>query len=123
MQTIAVSSSEHQAACKFVNDNDFTIFNDIVNVFLHNRFCLQRFDNVMVDFHVFRITKVFNIKEFLRLVNTFVGKADSLFLFFNRIIRILAFAQSVHELVCDAIKVGGVISLSGNDERCSCFID
>ena len=123
VQTVAVSSSEHQAACEFVNDDDFTVFNDIVDITFHNRFCLQRFDNVMVDFHVFRITKVFNIKEFLRLGNTFVGKADSLFLFFNRIIRILAFAQSVHELVRDTVKVGGVVSLSGNDERCSCFID
>ena len=123
MQTVAVSSSEHQTTCKFVNDDDFTIFNDIVNIAFHDCLCLQGFDNVMVDFHVFRITKVFNIKEFLRFGNTFVGKADSLFLFFNRIIRILAFAQSVHEFVRDTIKVGGVVSLSGNDERCSCFID
>ena len=36
MQTLVIAPAVHQSACEFIDDDDLSVFNDIVNVALHN---------------------------------------------------------------------------------------
>ncbi len=123
MQAVAVSSAEHQSARKFIDDDDLAVFDDIVDITLHDRLCFERFHDVMVDLHVFRITEVLDLEERFRLGNALIGQTDALFLFFDRIVGVLALIQRVDKLVRDPVKIRRFVALTGNDQRRSRFID
>ena len=110
MKTVAVSPSEHETACKLIDDDDFSVLYDIVHITLHDGSGFKCLHYVMVDFHVFRVTEVFDGKEFLRLFHTRISKPYFLFLFLNG--KVLAGLQGLHKSVGSLIKVGGIVSLT-----------
>ena len=121
VEPVAVSSSEHETACKFINNDDFSILYYIVHIPFHYGSGFKSFQNVMVYFHVFRVTEVFNVKEFFRFGHACVCQTYSLFLFFN--CEIIFLFQGFNKSVCNLIKIRRLVSLSGNNQRCSCFIN
>ena len=123
MESVAVSSSEHETTCKFVNYNYFAVSYDIVYITLHHVTCFQRLKNVMVYFHVFRIGEVFDTEVFFALFYTGIGKCYLLILLFDSEIVIFAFLKCPYESVCPLIHIGRLIASSRNDERSSGFVD
>ena len=123
MQTVAVASAEHQTTCKLIDDDDFSVLNDVVHIALHDRLCLECLDHMMVDLHVFRIAEVLNLEELFCLGDALIGQTDAFFLFLDRIVGVLALIQRIDKFVRDPIQIRRFITLSGNDQRRSRLID
>ena len=95
----------------------------------------------MLDLKVLRICKVLNIKEFLNLLHTLLGKIDNLILLiYNKVTGLDNFLThdgchlshlmagfSTLQLLCkdiaNLIQLGGFTTLTGNDQRCTCLIN
>ena len=121
MESAVIAASEHETACKFIDDDDFPVFHDVVHIPLHDISGLQGFQNVVVDFHVFRVAEVIDAEELLCFFNAFFRQTDSLFLLFDG--EVLFIAQSLYKPVCRLVQVRGLVPSAGNNQRCSGFID
>ena len=123
MQTVAVASAEHQTTRKLIDDDDFSVLDDIVDIPLHDCLRLKCLDHMVIDFHILRIAEILDLKELLRLGDTLIGQTDAFFLFLDRIVSILTLIQRIDEFIRDPIQIGRFITLSGNDQRRSRLID
>ena len=108
---------------------------------MHQIMCTKCKDDVVLDFQVFRICQVLDIKEFLNLLDTLLGKVDDLvLLIYDEVTGLdnllthdgchlghfmagLTTLQLLCKDIAHFIKLGGLAALSGNDQRCTCFID
>ena len=95
----------------------------------------------MLDLKVLRICKILNIKEFLNLLHTLLGKVDNLILLiYNKVTSLDNFLThdgchlshlmagfSTLQLLCkdiaNLIQLGGLAALTGNDQRSTSLID
>ena len=95
----------------------------------------------MLDLQVLRISKVLNIKEFLNLLHTLLGKVDDLVFLINyevtgldnffthdgchlgHLVAGFTTLQLLCKDIAHFIKLGGLAALSGNDQRCTCLVD
>ena len=141
MKTIGVTTTRHDTSGKLINDQDLVIFYNIILILVHQIMCTKCKDDVVLDLQVFRICQVLDIKEFLNLLDTLLGKVDDLiFLIYNEVTGLdnllthdgchlghLMAGLTTLQLLCKdiahLIKLGGLAALSGNDQRCTCLID
>ena len=121
VEAVAVTASVHETSGKFVNNDDFAVFHDVIHVALHSVSCLQCFLDVMVDFHVFRITQVIDREVSFRLVNTFFRQCHTFVFFFNG--EVFFITQALYETVCNLIQVCRLVPSAGNNQRRSGFVD
>ena len=70
VQAVAITSALHNTAGKFINNQHFIIFNNVVDVAFHNIICTQSVVDMVVDFKVLDITQVFKFKISFCLANT-----------------------------------------------------
>ena len=86
MKTIGVTTARHDTSGKLINDQDLVIFYNIILILVHQIMCTKCKDDVVLDLQVFRICQVLDIKEFLNLLDTLLGKVDDLiFLIYNEV--------------------------------------
>ena len=78
MQTVIETTAQHLTTGEFVDDDNFAVLYDIVNVFPHDTICLQCLIDMVQQGHVFRIHQVFDCKIFLCLLDTAAGNGCSL---------------------------------------------
>ena len=83
MQSVAVAASEHHTSGEFVDDDDLSVTDHVVNVPLHHVAGLQGLLDVMVDLHVLRIRKVLDPEVVLTFLDTFFGQGDLVVLFLD----------------------------------------
>ena len=142
MQTIRVTTSRHDTSCKLIDDHNFTIRSyNIILITEHQIVCSECKDNIMLDFQVLRISKVFDVEELLYFLHTIFCQVNCLlFLINNEITSLFDFFShdGIHlgkltacltafQLFCK--NIAGFIqscrlpALSGNDQRCSGLID
>ena len=131
VKSVAVPSSEHHTACKLINDDDFPVSYNIVHIPLHHVSGLESLHYMVVDFHIVGIGKILNSEEALALCHTLLGKGNLIILLvncevpcFNLSVRILrALNKGLNEAVRSPVHVRGLVASSGNDKRCSGFVD
>ena len=141
MQTFIVASAVHQTTRKFVNDDDLALLVDnVLYISLHYAARLDSLIDVMSDSHIFRIGQVLKIEERLSLLYTNRGKRSRLCLFVNDVVYTLfdiflivvllavrfGYLEILHRLckrIGSLVKISGLIALTGNDKRGSCFIN
>ena len=141
MKTIGITTARHDTSGKFIDDQDLVIFYNVILIFMHQVMCTKGKDNVVLDLQILRICQVLDIKEFLNLLDTLLGKVDDLiFLIYNEVTGLdnflthdgchlghLMAGLTTLQLLCKDItyfiKLGGFAALSGNDQRCTCLID
>ena len=70
MQTLAVTTAEHYTSGEFVNYENFSVLYNVVNVTLHNAYCLYCLLYVVENGYVLAVHKVFEVKICLCLCNT-----------------------------------------------------
>ena len=81
VQAVAESSSDHQTASELIDNQNFSVANNVVNVPFHDVMSLQSLKNVVVNFHILRVTEVFDTKESLSLAYAGVCQRNLLILF------------------------------------------
>ncbi len=121
METIAVSPSKHETAGEFIDDDHFPVLDDVVHVPLHQVSGLQGLENVMVDFHVFRIGEVFHLEIGFTLGDPFFRQGYGLVLLVHGVVGFIP--QGGDKLVCYGIKIRGLGPLSRDDQRRPGFVD
>ena len=65
--------AHHKTTSKFINNQNFIIFYDIVFITFHNVVCLKGVHDVVVKFCAFNVCKVVNAEKSFCLVCTFFG--------------------------------------------------
>ena len=81
MQSVRITASRHDTSCKLINNENLVIFYNIILILEHKIMCPQCKYNIMLDFKVFRVCKVFYMEKLLYFMNTFLCKVYNLVLF------------------------------------------
>ena len=138
VQTFVVASAVHQTAGEFINDDDFAVAHDVIDIALHDAVRLDRLIDVVLNGDVVRVREVFQAEELLGFFYAALGERCGLLLFVDDIIVILVDlvivflfvrlrhadrAQGLCEAVGDIVKLRGLLALTGNDERGTRLID
>ena len=121
VESVAVSSSEHQTSRELIDDDDLAVLYDIVYITLHHVSGLQSLQHVMVYFHVLRVREVLHAEILFTLLDTFVGERDLLVFFFYR--KVVLYLQRPDESVRTLVHVCRLVTFSRNYQRCSRFVD
>src|ERR1700716_302738 len=86
MQAVRPPPPWHHAAGKFVNDDDLTVFDYVLNIAPIQRMRLDRSFNVMLERPVFGVGDVADTEQSFDLLPTFVGDCDVAVLLVNHIV-------------------------------------
>ena len=141
MKSVGVSSAGHYTSRELVDDQDLIILDNIVLVLKHVIVCFKSIINMMENFNVFRIRKVFDVKEFFRLFDALLGKCNRFCFFIDNKISFLLYLlldkgvkgiflvkyASLFKPFCESvgnlIKLRRLRSASGNNKGRSCLVD
>ena len=136
MQALVIAAAVHQAAGEFIDDDDLTVLDDVVDVALHESAGLHGLIDVVVQRGVFHVGEVFYAEEFLGLGDALLREADGALLFVDDVVAvelILQFLivgggedllfQAGDEIVGHLVELGRFFALAGDDERCPRFVD
>ena len=95
MQAFIVSSAIHKTACAFVNDDNFSVLDNIINILTHNAMSLDSLVYMMLIDDIFRVSEVFDSKIFLNFFDTERCKSSCFSLLINDIVYALLFVKLV----------------------------
>ena len=141
MQTVGITASRHDTAGKFIDDQDLIIFDHVILILEHQIMGTQGKNDIVLDLKVFRIGKVLDMEELLDFLDTLLCQIDDLVLFIDDEIAGLGdffahdgghlghFAAGFTALelsgedIAGLIQLGGLATLTGNDQRGTGFID
>ena len=136
MQTLVIAAAVHEAAGKFVDDDDLAVLDDVVNIALHEASCLHGLIDVVRERGVFRIGQIFHVEELLGLFNALLRERDGAVLFIDDVIAVVLILQLLavrrgedllfqagDEIIRHFIQLGRFLSLAGDNERGARFID
>ena len=138
MQTVVETASKHKASGKFVNDYYFSVFYNIIYIYMHNSVSLQRLINMMQQRHIIWIHKVINIKILFSFFNArtcncssfslFIYNIINIFINFVLILFIINFNYSCGHKILDKfinniVKLCRLVPFTGNNKRSSCFVN
>ena len=86
MQAVRPAPPRHQASGELVNDQNFAVFHNIVNIAAVDRVRFDSSLDVMLERPVFRIGDVADAEQLLHLLPTFIGDSDSTVLLIDRVV-------------------------------------
>ncbi len=86
METVGPTATGHEAAGELVDDDDFSVFDDIFDVALVEGVGLDRGLDVVLEIPVFGIGDVADAEEAFDLLPAFVGDCDGAGLFVDDVI-------------------------------------
>ena len=81
MEAFRVSSTEHESASKFIDDDDFAVLYHIVYIPLHHGVGSKGLVDVVVDFHIGDVRHVLDTEEFFCFLQAFLCVGGSIFFF------------------------------------------
>ena len=114
MQTVAVTSSDHLSARKFVYDDNFVVDYDIVVAFLHNEVGFQSVVDIVLKPLIFVVGKIFDIEVFFGFFHAVFVEEYRLLLFSYFVI---VFFESLYESVGGDIHIARLLSSAAYDKR------
>ena len=137
MQTFGVAAAEHETAGKFIDDDDLAVLDDIVNVAPHDAVRLERLVDVVRERGVLHVGQIFQVERRLGLGDAAGGERGGARLFVDDVIgvdigglllllvhrRDDELFEPADEVVRAAVEVGGLVALTGNDERGARLVD
>ena len=88
MKSVGIASAEHNSARKFINDKNFAIFNNIIDITLHNTMRTDSLIDMVLNGNILCVHKIFKIEEAFCLFNTALCKSCALCLFVNNIVAV-----------------------------------
>ena len=138
MQTLVVAAAVHQAAGKFVNNDDLIVLDHVVHVPAHDTMGTDGLVNIVVEAGVVRIGQVFHVEVFLRLGDAPGSEGALLPLFLHHVVVVLVdllvnllivalgddkAAQAGDKAVCHLIELVGLVALAGDNEGGTGLVD
>ena len=137
MQTFGVATAQHETAGEFIHDDDLAVFDDVVDIALHDAVGTKRLIDVVREGGVFDVRKVLQAEIALRLRDAAGGERGGLGLLIHHVIgvQILALffffihrgidhsSQAAYEIISLTVKIRALITLTGDDQRRPGFID
>ena len=137
MQALVVAAADHQAAGELVHNDDLAVLHNIVDILLHHAVSLDGLIDVVGQGHILSSGQVLDLEVFLGLLDTLGSQGAGLVLFVHDIIAVglliglhLIFQLDHHTLVQGAdeavhlgVQAGGILALTGDDQRGAGLID
>ena len=139
MQAIRPAPAGHQSAGEFVDDDDFAVFDDVINVALENRVRFERLLHMMQGIDLARIIEIMHAEQPLDFRHAGLGQRHRAAFLVDRIVALgfdrgaiflrgvalndRAALQLGNDAINDVILVGGFFRRSGDDQRRARFID
>ena len=136
VQAFIVAASNHQASGKFVNNNDFPVFYNIVHIPNHDAMCANGLVNMVLQCDVLRIRQIVNMKIFLCFFNASLGQGSGFCLFIDDIVALngvvilfvikffdLCHFQPAHKTVHLGIHVRRFVPRAGDNQRGTRLVD
>ena len=141
MQTVRITAARHDTSGEFIDNENFIVLYDIIMILLHQVVGAQRENDAVLDLQIFRIRKVADVEELLRLRDALLCEVHDLVLLVDekvsglllldahdginlrKVLDVLASLHLLGKNVAGLINLRGFTALSGNDERRSRFID
>ena len=121
MQAVGVAAAHHQTAGELVHDDDLAVLHHVVHVALHDGVGLERREDMVVELGVVQVGDVFDVEGTLGLGDALLGKGDGLLLLGDGVV-LLVF-EAADELVGLLVQVGGLVPLTGDDQRRARLVD
>ncbi len=121
VQAVRPAASGHFASRKFIDDNDFAVFDHVFDVALIKRVSAESLINVVNRFHVLRVVHVAEAEQLFCFADAFFGKRRGPVFFLDDVIDILN--QFWNDFVDAVILVGGLFGGAGNDQRSAGLVD
>ena len=122
MQSVRITASRHDTSGKFIYDHDLIIFNHIILVTEHQIVRAQRQDDIVLDLKVFRIGKVFDLKEVLNLLYTLLGQVYDFVLFIDNEIAVF-FHFHAHDGIHLGVFLLILATLHLTRKDITCFVE
>ena len=137
MQALVVPAADHQAARELIDDDDFAVLHDVVNVPLHHAVGLDGLIDVVGEGHILSSGEVLDLEIFLRLLDALGGQGAGLVLLVHDVIAVGllvslqlvfqldhdALAQGADEAVHLRVQAGGILTAAGDDQGGAGLID
>ncbi len=121
MQTVGPAPAGHLAAGKFVNDDDFAVFHNVIYVALVKCVRAQALIDVVNNLHVRRIVEVTEAEHALAFADAFFGERRLAVLLVERVINVLD--ELGDDFVDAVVLVSGFFGGTGNDQRSARLVD
>ena len=88
MKTLVIAPAVHKTAGELVNDDDFPVLHDIVNVLLHDGVCLDCLVYVVRKLHILGVGQILDTESGFRLLDSACGERHALGALLNDIVRV-----------------------------------
>ena len=89
MKSVGEPTTVHQTTSEFINDDDFSIFDDVVDIFFHDVVGTKRFVDMVIKFHVVRVSEVVDTEVFFAKLDAVVGQRYLPVFFFDLKVAVL----------------------------------
>ena len=141
MQTIRITSSRHDTSGKLINDHNLIIFYYIVLITEHQIISTECQVHIVLNLQILCICQILNIEELLYFFYTLLCQSNDFIFFINDKVTSLSdlfshnschlghfstgftFLKLTCQNICNLIQSGRLTALTGNNQRCSGFID
>ena len=121
MKPIGITTPMHETTRKFIDDDDFPIFHDIVLVPRHHELRPKRLREEMIEFQILSIVKIAHAEHLFHFRHARFRRRDRLLFLVD--CKIFVLHQLRHIFRQDIVIVRRFLSRTGNDERRARFID
>ena len=137
VQALAIAAAEHDAAGELIHNEHLPILHHIIHIALHYALRADSHVDVVLDCNVVEIHEVVHMKVGFRLFHSLFGEHGRFGFFINDIVGVRLFLgvflrillldahhlQTLGELIRLAVKVGGSVALTGDNQRRARFVD
>ena len=137
VKALRIPSAQHQTTGKFIHDDDLAVFHDIIDIAFHDTVSLQRLIDMVAEGSVFDIRQILQPEGLLRFRDAAGGQCGGFRFFIHHIVGIQIFLfffllvygsidnllQPVDKLVRQPVKICALVTLPGNNKRCTRFIN
>ena len=121
MQTVGISSADHQTTGKFVYYYDLAVRNDVIVIALKDIIRFQRLLNMVRQSRVFYIGKTCKTEETFRFFCAGFGYLHGFFFYVYG--KVFVENEGFYEFVCGNVFIAGFLPSAGNDKRGSRLVD
>ena len=115
VQSVRVTSSDHESSRELIDDDDLIIAHDIIAVALHQRLGAQRRREAVRKLQILGRVKILYADDALHLQDGFICRRDSLLLLVHLVV--LALFELGDSARHDRVHIRGLLSRPRDDER------
>ena len=121
VQSVGPAATGHLTSGELVDDDDFAVFHDVIDVALVERVGAQGLVYVVNHFHVRGVVQIAETEQAFAFADAIFGERRLAMFFVERVVDVLD--QLGDDFVDLVVLVGGFLGGAGNDQRGARFVD